>query len=150
MIADQKYQGNTHGEIQDERRTSIPEEGGNYVNVNQLLQQPAAKTGAPQGRNRLNRPHRTDFCQTEVAKGRKVALLNEDEHLAEAGQKVGQEVAARVAGGDLPHTRDLSRADQQKYQHSQLIKTEDKMLHKLIAFSLSQQAQEPGSAEPTG
>jgi hypothetical protein len=37
MIADQKYQGQAHGDGWDEGRTSIPEEGGNYVNVNELL-----------------------------------------------------------------------------------------------------------------
>lgn len=37
MIADQKYQGQAYGEAQDEGSTSIPEEGGNYINVNKLL-----------------------------------------------------------------------------------------------------------------
>tara|TARA_B110000285_G_scaffold182816_1_gene206744 strand:+ start:2921 stop:3145 length:225 start_codon:yes stop_codon:yes gene_type:complete len=72
---------------------------------------------------------------TEVAQSRKVALTNEDENLAEAGP----EIAERLAGGDPSRARDFSRAEHQKYQHSQLIRTEDKMLHKLIAFSLSQQ-----------
>jgi hypothetical protein len=43
----------------------------------------------------------------------------------------------KVAGGDPSSTCELTNANKQKYQYSQLIKTEDKLLQKLIAFSLS-------------
>ena len=84
------------------------------------------KTGALQGRN--HRAHKTDFSKTEIAQGRKAALINEDKSLREAGQKSGLGTADELAGGNPSSTRQLSRVEQQKYQHSQLIKTEDKML----------------------
>ena len=94
----------------------------------------------------MNRPHKTEFSKTEVGQSRKVALVNEDENLAESGQKPRPEMGDRLLGGDPSNTRDLSRTEHQKYQHSQLIKTDDKMLNKLIAFSLSHQSHDLSGA----
>ena len=138
MIADQKYQAQAYGEVQDEKRASIPEEGGNYINVNKLLQQPTTKAGAIPGRN--HRQHKTDFSKTDNPRARKIALINEN--IAEAGRNAAHEMTAK------PSIRELAQAKQQKYQNSQLIKTEDKILRKLIAFSLSQQTTELGESGP--
>lgn len=66
-------------------------------------------------------------------KHRQIASANISEY--DSASKA--EILERIKGNDKEGERVPSRADQLRYQHSQLIKTDDNMLEKLIDFSLT-------------